>query len=288
MLETWRRSKMIPLYKNKGDIQSCNNYRGIKLLSHTMKVWEKVVELRLRRIVTISENQFGFMPGRSTMEAIHLVRRLVEQFWERKKNLHMIFIDLEKTYDRVSREILRRSLKARGIPVAYIKSIQYMYDGSKTHVRMVGGDLEHFPLLIGLHQGEAPWYMLFADDVVLIDETRGRVSDKLDNGRQILESKGFLLSRTKTEYLECKFNEESQEADGSGETDENVMHRIGVGWLKWRLASGVLYDKKVSPKLKGKFYRVVVHPALLNEAECWPVKNSHIQKLKVAEMRMLR
>ncbi|KAF3622958.1 hypothetical protein FXO37_32113 [Capsicum annuum] len=76
------------------------------------------------------------MPSRSTMESIHLVRRLVEQFWERKKNLHMMFIDLEKTYNRVSREILWRSLKARGVPVAYIKSIQDMYNGSKTHVRM--------------------------------------------------------------------------------------------------------------------------------------------------------
>ncbi|KAF3679765.1 Carbon catabolite repressor protein 4 -like protein 4 [Capsicum annuum] len=45
---------------------------------------------------------------------------------------------------------------------------------------------------------------------------------------------------------------------------------------------------KVPPKLKGKFYRVVVRPALLYGAECWPVKNSHIQKMKVAEMRMLR
>ena len=68
---------MIPLYKNKGDIQSCTNYRG-KLLNHTMKIWERVVERRLRKIVSISENQFGFMPGRSTTKAIHLVRRLVE------------------------------------------------------------------------------------------------------------------------------------------------------------------------------------------------------------------
>ncbi|KAF3646404.1 putative nuclear pore complex protein Nup98-Nup96-like [Capsicum annuum] len=52
---------MVPLHKNKGDIQSCNNHRGIKLLSHTMKVLERVIELRLRRIVTIFENQFGFM-----------------------------------------------------------------------------------------------------------------------------------------------------------------------------------------------------------------------------------
>ncbi|KAF3676950.1 NADH-cytochrome b5 reductase 1 [Capsicum annuum] len=105
MPEAWRWRTMIPVYKNKGDIQSCNNYRGIKL-THSMKVWERVVELRMRRIMTISENQFGFMSGRSTTVAIHLVRRLVEQFWERKKDLHMMFIDLEKIYDRVLREIL--------------------------------------------------------------------------------------------------------------------------------------------------------------------------------------
>ncbi|PHT26468.1 hypothetical protein CQW23_33915 [Capsicum baccatum] len=58
--------------------------------------------------------------------------------------------------------------------------------------------------------------------------------------------------------------------------------------MKWKLASGVLCDKKVPPKLKGKFYRVVVRPTMLYGAECWQVKNSHIQKMKVAEMRMLR
>ncbi|XP_055817839.1 uncharacterized protein LOC129886954 [Solanum dulcamara] len=60
MPEEWRSSVMIPLYKNKGDIQNCNNYRGIKLLSQTMKVWERVVEMRVRKGVSISENQFGF------------------------------------------------------------------------------------------------------------------------------------------------------------------------------------------------------------------------------------
>ena len=69
---------------------------------------------------------------------------------------------------------------------------------------------------------------------------------------------------------------------GSGEIDEDVTHRIGAGWMKWRLASGVLCDKKVPPQLKGKFYKVVVRPAMLYGAEFCPVKVSHVQKMKVS------
>ncbi|XP_019256392.1 PREDICTED: uncharacterized protein LOC109234790 [Nicotiana attenuata] len=81
-------------------------WRGIKLFSHTMKLCERVVEARERRPVSISENQFGFMPGRSTTEAIHLTRRLVEQYRDRRKDLYRVFIDLEKAYDKVPMEVL--------------------------------------------------------------------------------------------------------------------------------------------------------------------------------------
>ena len=50
----------------------------------------------------------------------------------------------------------------------------------------------------------------------------------------------------------------------------------------------VFCDKKVPQKLKGKFYRTVIRPAMLYGAECWPTKRRHVQQLSVAEMRILR
>ncbi|KAE8697992.1 Detected protein of unknown function [Hibiscus syriacus] len=83
MPEEWRESTVIPICKNKGDPQRCGNYRGIKILSHTMKLWERVIEARLRQVTKVSENQFGFMPYMSTTEAIHLLRRLMEKYREK-------------------------------------------------------------------------------------------------------------------------------------------------------------------------------------------------------------
>jgi hypothetical protein len=73
-----------------------------------------------------------------------------------------------------------------------------------------------------------------------------------------------------------------------GDIDEDVRHKISVGWLKWRQASGVLCDKKVPQKLRGKFYRMTIRPTMLYGVECLPIKRRHVQQLSVVEMCMLR
>ncbi|VFQ98555.1 unnamed protein product [Cuscuta campestris] len=161
-------------------------------------------------------------------------------------------------------------------------------------------------------QDGVPWCMLFADDIVLIDDTREGLNEKLELWRLALETKGFRISRNKTEYMECRFSGRDTESEvevkidshlvpkvdrfrylgsviqADGELDADVGHRVGVAWAKWRLASGVLCDPKISPRMKGKFYRSVVRPAMLYGAECWAVKKTHVRRLHAAEMRMLR
>ncbi|KAK3528544.1 hypothetical protein QTP70_002788 [Hemibagrus guttatus] len=231
MPEEWRRSVLVPIFKNKGDVQSCSNYRGIKLMSHTMKVWERVVEARLRKVVEICEQQYGFMPRKSTTDAIFALRILMEKYRDGQKELHCVFVDLEKAYDRVPREELWYCMRKSGVAEKYVRVVQDMYERSRTVVRCAVGQTEEFNVEVGLHQGsalspflfaivmdqlseevrqESPWTMMFADDIVICSESREQVEENLERWRFALERRGMKVSRSKTEYM-CV-----NEREGSG------------------------------------------------------------------------
>jgi hypothetical protein len=114
----------------------------------------------------------------------------------------------------------------------YITLIKDMYDNVVTSVRTSDGDTNDFSINIGLHQGSAlspylfalvmddvtrdiqcgiPWCMLFADDVILVDESRRGVDQNLELWRRTLEAKCFRLSRSKTEYMKCDFSATTRE-----------------------------------------------------------------------------
>ncbi|KAK3568429.1 hypothetical protein QTP86_006942 [Hemibagrus guttatus] len=231
MPEEWRRSVLVPIFKNKGDVQSCSNYRGIKLMSHTMKLWERVVEARLRKVVEICEQQYGFMPRKSTTDAIFALRILMEKYRDGQRELHCVFVDLEKAYDRVPREELWYCMRKSGVAEKYVRVVQDMYERSRTVVRCAVGQTEECKVEVGLHQGsalspflfaivmdqlseevrqESPWTMMFADDIVICSESREQVEENLERWKFVLERRGMKVSGSKTEYM-CV-----NEREGSG------------------------------------------------------------------------
>ena len=175
----------------------------------------------LERIM-ISKQQYGFMPGKGTTDAMFALRMLMEKYRKGQRELHCVFVDLEKAYDRVPREELWYCMRKSGIVEKYVQLVQDMYHGSETVVKSAVGATESFKVKIGLHQGSAlnpflfavimnrladevrrepPWTMLFADDIVICEETREEVEQRLESWRYALERRGMKVSRSKTEYL---------------------------------------------------------------------------------------
>jgi hypothetical protein len=171
-------------------------------MSHTMNLWDKIFEHRLRRVTNVTENQFGFVPERSTMDAIFLIRQHMERCKEQKKDMHMVFIDLEKAYDKVSRNVMWWALKKYKFSTKYITLIKDIYDNVVTS----DGDTNDFSINIELHQGSTlssylfalvmddvtsdiqggiPWCMLFANNVVLVDEGRTRLTRSWNCGDEL-------------------------------------------------------------------------------------------------------
>ncbi|KAK3575194.1 hypothetical protein QTP86_020897 [Hemibagrus guttatus] len=251
MPEEWRRSVLVPIFKNQGDVQSCSNYRGIKMMSHTMKLWERVVEARLRKVVEICEQQYGLMPSKSSTDAIFALRILMEKYRDGQRELHCVFVDLEKAYDRVPREELSYCMRKSGVAEKYVRVVQDMYERSRTVVRCAVGQTEEFKVEVGLHQGsalspflfaivmdqlseevrqESPWTMMFANDIVICSESREQVEENLERWRQpsIKQIKCFTLHIIMDEEYysgagEWDGQEANVEEDGYAETDDKVQ-----------------------------------------------------------------
>ena len=185
----------------------------------------------------------------------------------------MIFIDLKKAYDRVPRKIMWWILEKKEVTKKYIELVKDMHDKAITFVKTTIRETNEFLIIIYLYQrfvlssylfilviyeltkyiqDDISWYMSFADDIVLIDETKSKVNAKLEVWRETLKSKSFKISKTKIEYIKHNFsknrniNEEivkiaSQEVLRSkkckylgsiiyheGEINENVNHKVKV------------------------------------------------------------
>ena len=222
MPDEWKTSVIVPIFKGKGDVMSCGSYRGVKLLEHAMKIVERVLERRIRTLVNLNEMQFGFMPGKETVDAIFIVRRMQEEYQKKDKKLYMYFVDMEKAFNRVPRKVIEWAMRKKGLSEVIFRAVMSLYDGAKTRVRVGSAYSEEFEVKVGVHQGSVLSPLLFAivvglitenarrgvvnellyaDDLVIMSKDMEDLKKRFWNRKDALESKGLKVNTRKTKLM---------------------------------------------------------------------------------------
>ncbi len=98
---------MVPLPK-KGHLTLCVNWRGISFLDVVGKIFAKIIQNRLQKVVeeTVPDSQCDFRKGRVCIDMIFCARQLVEKAREHNTSMYILFVDLRKAYDSIPRQVL--------------------------------------------------------------------------------------------------------------------------------------------------------------------------------------
>ncbi len=155
--QEFKDASIIHLYKRKGNRQSCDNHRGISLLSIAGKILARIILNRLIHhldlLDLLPESQCGFRKDRGTTDMIFAVRQLQEKCQEQNLDLYMTFVDLTKAFDSVCRDGLWKIMAKFGCPEKLITMVRQFHDGMMATVQDQNASSASFPVTNGVKQG---------------------------------------------------------------------------------------------------------------------------------------
>ena len=177
----WTIGIIKPLYKNKGDINDINNYRGITLLSCLGKLFTSVINTRLYAYLTnaniLGNEQVGFRAKHSTLDHIFALHILTNYYIARKKQLFCAFIDYSKAFDFIDRTYLWQKVLNSNIDGKVFNIIRNMYANAKSNVSLNNKLSDTFPCQVGVRQGENLSPLLFA---IYLNDFKTFLSEKYE------------------------------------------------------------------------------------------------------------
>ena len=166
----WTSSLIVPLPK-KGNLEQMTNYRGISLMSIAAKVYNRVLLNRIRNPIDqlLRKNQAGFRIGRSCIQQIHILRRIIDGAYSEAIPLFITFVDFKKAFDSIDRDMMFAILRHYGIPEKIVKAIRVLYDNSTSQVFVKGLLSDPFDITTGVLQGDvlAPFLFIIVMDYVI-------------------------------------------------------------------------------------------------------------------------
>lgn len=228
--QQWRKGVILPIHKN-GDEKECRNYRGITLLSVAYKILSTLINNKLRSFATqnIGEYQMGFVKGKSTVDAIHITKQIIEKCREHNIDIHMLFIDFKRAFDSVKRPKIIRIMKEMKIPEKIIRLVWSTMEKSEAIVSTREGNTETFETNVGIRQGDSLSSALFnivlehvirkvdcrgiirnkegqiiayADDVLIIGRSTNAIKNIFKNLEKEAKEIGLTINENKSKYMQ--------------------------------------------------------------------------------------
>jgi hypothetical protein len=257
----WCKGLIVKVPK-KGNLQNCDNWRGITLLSIPSKIFCRIVLTRIQKTVDtqLRREQAGFRQGRGCIDQIFALRNIIEQCTEWNASLVINFIDFKKAFDSIHRETLWKILRSYGIPPKIVTLMRKFYEHFECSV-IVNGELsEWFSVESGVRQGciispilfliAIDWVMRnttadkargiqwslfsqledldFADDLAILSTTHRHLQEKTDRLERFGKQTGLNINTSKTQVM---FINPKQEEDitVNGEPLETVEEFTYLG-----------------------------------------------------------
>ncbi len=162
--DQWTEGIIIPLHK-KGSVDDISNYRGITLVSCFSKLFttilNKRIELFCEDYAKLSDAQFGFRKGCSTVNAMYILMSVVQNFLNENKRLYVVYVDLLKCFDSIYRNALWLKMYKSGVKGKLLRIIKNVYENVKSCVKSCTSYSDYFSYAVRLRQGEVMSPTLF-------------------------------------------------------------------------------------------------------------------------------
>lgn len=233
----WEIRLILPVHK-KGDTMDSQNYRGITLLSTPTKIFEKIIEKRIRKEVEpkLLQVQSGFRKGKSTQDHVFTIKEIMNRTLARSKTIYITFMDMEKAFDRVPRAQIWECLREKRINEKLIRVTKSMYKETRNKIIYKNAESEIFHTNEGVRQGGCLSPLLFiifmdhlirmartrtkplkvgyrkmekvvisecafADDIALIASNENDIKENLKVWNEILLQNGMKMNKQKTKIM---------------------------------------------------------------------------------------
>nr|KAG5692410.1 hypothetical protein BaRGS_032463 [Batillaria attramentaria] len=263
--QDWKKGHLVKLPK-KGDLSSCSNWRGIMLLSIPGKVLTRIILERLKTALdkTLREEQAGFRNDRSCTDHIATMRIIIEQSLEWQTPLYSTFVDFQKAFDSVDREVIWKLMSHHGFPPKFVNIIRQLYEDATCQEKLnrVAEEAEKTGLKINISKTEVM-----------------RVNHKQHDPIQLHQED--IKEVDKFIYLGSVVSKD-------GGTDEDIKSRTNKARHAFRTLRPIWRSTALSLRNKIRIFNSNVKSVLLYGSETWRTTKTGSHRLQTFINRCLR